>query len=184
MTEEIAHSSTESVADLDAVVERLAARYRPALIAYFRRRAPDKADAEDLAQEVFVRVLRRGGLDKVDNPEAFLFQAAANLVRDSGRRTVIRRQHAAEEFATAERAEVLSPERVYQGREQLTTLLAVLEELTEKTRDVFLLHRLDLAPSNAAEMEATFWLEEGGYGWRGSVIRLRRSSANCGRLRS
>ena len=140
---ESAHDNKGSGNELDAAVERLAARYRPALIAYFRRRAPVKADAEDLAQEVFVRVLKRGGLDEVENAEAFLFHAAANLVRDQGRRTLVRRQHAAEEFATAVKAEVLSPERVYEGREQLTTLMSALDELTEKTRDMFLLHRLE-----------------------------------------
>ena len=143
MTVERAQHNKASDEGLEAAVEQLAARYRPALIAYFRRRAPVKADAEDLAQEVFIRVLKRGGLDGIENAEAFLFQAAANLVRDQGRRTLVRRQHAAEEFATAEKAEVLSPDRVYQGREQLTALTAILEELTEKTRDMFLLHRLE-----------------------------------------
>jgi hypothetical protein len=32
---------------------------------------------------------------------------------------------------------------------------------------------IDLAPSNAAGLEATIWSEEGGLGWRGSVIRLK-----------
>ena len=143
MTVEDAHKSKTSVSELEAVVEELSARYRTALIAYFRRRAPDKADAEDLAQEVFVRIIRRGGLDEVENPEAFLFQAAANLIRDMGRKTVVRRQYLAEEYATGQKAEVIAPDRVYEGREQLNSLLGVLEELTEKTRDVFLLHRLE-----------------------------------------
>jgi hypothetical protein len=41
----------------------------------------------------------------------------------------------------------------------------------------------DLAPSIAAGLEATIWSEEGGFGWRGSVIPLKKSLANCGRLR-
>ena len=140
MTAEDAHQIKAVVSEQSAAVEELSTRYRSALIAYFRRRAPERADAEDLAQEVFVRII---GLSEVDNPEAFLFQMAANLIRDAGRRMVLQRQYLAEESATGQRAEVIAPDRVYEGREQLNSLLGVLEELTEKTRDVFLLHRLE-----------------------------------------
>ena len=132
-----------SDADAGASVEGLSRVYRPALVAYFRRRAYDRSDAEDMAHEVFVRMLARGGMDGVDNPQAFLFQTAANLVRDQGRRRAVREAHLREAQATEPRAEDICPERVLQDRDNLNALMGALDELTEKTRDIFLLRRLE-----------------------------------------
>jgi RNA polymerase sigma-70 factor (ECF subfamily) len=58
-------------------------RYRPEVEAYLRRRVAAPADAEDLAQQTFVRVL--GALDRFDPSRPFnvwLFHIAKNLLRD------------------------------------------------------------------------------------------------------
>ena len=60
------------------------AEYRFALNRYFRRRGAD--DAEDLAQEVYLRLLRGDAADAlaIESPEAYLFTLAANLLRERG----------------------------------------------------------------------------------------------------
>lgn len=62
------------------------AEYRFALNRYFRRRGSQAHDAEDLAQEVYLRLLRGGASDAlaIDSPEAYLFAVAANLLRERG----------------------------------------------------------------------------------------------------
>lgn len=58
------------------------------LFRFVRARVGDADEAHDVVQEVFVRVLRQpGGLAAIDNPRAWLFQAARNLLIDRFRLT-------------------------------------------------------------------------------------------------
>jgi RNA polymerase sigma-70 factor (ECF subfamily) len=66
-----------------AMVERLFARHGAALQAFFLRRLRVKANAADLAQEVYLRMLRVGDPGAIINPEAYLFAVAGNLVREN-----------------------------------------------------------------------------------------------------
>ena len=56
----------------------------PTLANYFLRRVSHRWDAQDLVQEVYLRLLRNGQDDASDvrNPEAYLFTVAANLVKE------------------------------------------------------------------------------------------------------
>jgi RNA polymerase sigma factor (sigma-70 family) len=65
-----------------SLVERLFAEHRGALQAFFRRRIRTKADAADLAQEVYVRMLRRGDQEAIRNPVHYLYTVANNLVKE------------------------------------------------------------------------------------------------------
>lgn len=137
----------------DALLNRLSARYRGPLTSYFLRRVRRRDEAEDLTQEVFLRMVRSlqrhndggdgGGGERIDNPEAFLFRTAVNLLRDRARRAKTFAEHLAEAVHRDESVEVRSPERVLQGRQSLRSALAALEELDARTRDVFILHRLE-----------------------------------------
>jgi RNA polymerase sigma factor (sigma-70 family) len=133
----------------DALLNRLSARYRGPLTSYFLRRVRRRDEAEDLTQEVFLRMVRSlqrpegDGGERIDNPEAFLFRTAVNLLRDRARRAKTFAEHLAEAVHRDESVEVRSPERVLQGRQSLRSALAALEELDARTRDVFILHRLE-----------------------------------------
>jgi RNA polymerase sigma-70 factor (ECF subfamily) len=59
--------SHRSLATQSAALEALSARYRAALLGYFRRRVSDAAEAEDLVQEVFLRMLRRGSVSSIED---------------------------------------------------------------------------------------------------------------------
>jgi len=57
--------------------------YQLALNRYFRRRVSHREDAEDLAQEVYLRLLRAEHSDgAIRNPEAYLYTVAVNLLRE------------------------------------------------------------------------------------------------------
>ena len=122
---------------------RLVERYRAPLRTYFLRRVFSKAEAEDLTQEVLLRVMGRAGAKEIDNAEAFLFRTAVNLLCDRSRRHKTRVINYTEIVERQKTAEVLSPERVVQSRQSLQLVLAVLDRLGERTRDIFLLHRLE-----------------------------------------
>jgi len=65
-----------------ALVERLFAEHRSALEAFFRRRVRSQSDAPDLAQEVYLRMLRVSDTDAIRNPELYLYTVANNLVKE------------------------------------------------------------------------------------------------------
>jgi RNA polymerase sigma-19 factor, ECF subfamily len=56
--------------------------YSDDLHRYLVRRVPHPQDADDLAQEVFLRLMRVEHSDRVRKPVAYLFSVAANLIRE------------------------------------------------------------------------------------------------------
>lgn len=119
-------------------------RFRPLLVRFFRRRLRDPAEAEDLTQEVIIKLLRQPKDTEVRHAEAYLFQVAANVLRDHYRRDAARHrdQHDSIDDSTPT-GEAPSEERRYGDREMLRRLVEALNELTPKCRTVFLLHRYD-----------------------------------------
>ena len=71
-------------------MEELVSRFRQPLLAYFTRRTSSPAEAEDLAQDLFLRLVGREGLDRIENLDGYVFTVAANLLRDRGRKATAR----------------------------------------------------------------------------------------------
>jgi RNA polymerase sigma factor (sigma-70 family) len=70
-----------------SLVERLFGAHGSALQAFLYRRVRNHPDAAELAQEVFVRMLRVPDMTTVRNPEAYLFAVASNLAKEHAHRT-------------------------------------------------------------------------------------------------
>mgnify|MGYP002624475615 CR=1 FL=1 len=122
------------------------ARFHGPLMAFFLRRIQDPAEAEDLTQEVLLRVVRMAGIERVERAESFVFKIAINLLRDR-RRRVVRAGNPGfvplEDALASELVEDLSPERVILSRDTLAEVLRTLDELGERTRNIFILFRLE-----------------------------------------
>ena len=125
-------------------------RFTAPLLSYFLRRIRDRSQAEDLVQDVLLRVIRARESGAIENPESYVFKVAANLLKDLRRRAgrhPILVPHSIEEDPLDERPETLvderSPERVLIGQTTLAEVLRALEELSELTRNVFILFRLE-----------------------------------------
>jgi RNA polymerase sigma-70 factor (ECF subfamily) len=65
-----------------ALVERLFRQHGAALRAFFYRRVRHQPDATELAQEVYLRMLRISDTDAIRNPEAYLYTVASNLAKE------------------------------------------------------------------------------------------------------
>lgn len=118
-------------------------RFRPALMAFFLRRLANHAEAEDLTQEVFTRLMGMppGQLQQAD---AYIFQIAANLLRDRGRREKVREAYRfGMQVSEGVGVEPLDPSRVLAGRQSLGQVAAALREVPERTRSIFLLYRVE-----------------------------------------
>jgi RNA polymerase sigma factor (sigma-70 family) len=134
--------------------ERLNRRYRPVLMAFFMRRSTSHADAEDMTQDLFIK-LAQAGLNGVENPDAYIFQMASNLLKDRSRRDKTRGAIYAN-YNTLEdlERETLDPSRFLLSREQLNETIGYLAELPERTRILFILFRIEGISQN--ELAATY----------------------------
>ncbi len=127
-----------------AIMNALAADYRQPLVRFLAKRLGNVPEAEDIAQEVFVRIVQRGDVETIEHAQAFLFQTAMNLLRDKLRYDTAHQywDHDVYEDSLYS-AEGPSPERVIQARERLRKLEKALQSLDERARDIFILHRLE-----------------------------------------
>src|SRR5262245_42553709 len=111
----------------------LSQRYRPILARFFQRRIRPDSDIDDLIQEVFARLARRGDLGEIAHIEGYLFEVAANLIRERAHKL----KHAAvseQGFAARTDQEDFSPERILLGKESIERMFRALHELPERTR--------------------------------------------------
>jgi RNA polymerase sigma factor (sigma-70 family) len=117
--------------------------YLPALRRYVARQVP-RDDIDDAVQEVMLRVHQRQSEEPIENIVGYVFQVAASVVTDRGRRDKVR--HRADHLPMEEfyhPVEQLTPERVLVGREDMSRLVAALADMPERFRDVFVLHRFE-----------------------------------------
>jgi RNA polymerase sigma factor (sigma-70 family) len=130
--------------DGNAAASAMSQRFRPALMAFFMRRIRNPSEAEDLTQEVLLRVAQRSATIDASRPDAYVFQIAANLLRDRGRREKVRNAYQAS-LGTEPSAwvEERDPDRVLQAKQSLTTVMEALRQLPDRTRTIFVLFRLE-----------------------------------------
>lgn len=118
--------------------------YSKALMNYFTRHGCQKATADDLVQEVFIRLAGRVSGGEIEKPEAYLMRTASNVWRDFMRK---RRTHAHSKHSEYDEENHslsdFSPEDSYEVQETIHRLLEVLKDMPPRTRQVFLLCRYE-----------------------------------------
>ena len=141
------HKSIQSPRDDQPRTERLAgyARdYGMALKRYFSRRGAPAELADDLTQEVFVRLAGRAATTKIENAEAYLMQTASSVWKDCLRHRQRRSHHDHIHYEEELHApEAFSPERVFEGREAVQRLAEALYALPARTRQIYVHCRID-----------------------------------------
>jgi RNA polymerase sigma-70 factor (ECF subfamily) len=111
-------------------------RMYPVLVRYLYKRVWDVDQAEDLAQEAFVRLLD----ESPPKPEAWLFTVAGNLAKNALRGDH-RRSHRLSLLAVAEADQaVAGADRVMVRDETTHQVRQVLDALSERDRTLLLLH--------------------------------------------
>jgi RNA polymerase sigma factor (sigma-70 family) len=121
----------------------LVAQMRPALVKYFKRKSGSAVEAEDLAQDVLVRVLTHANWKSTGEAKGYIFRAAVNRWRDRHRRleshgVIVPLDEELEEVGTQN-----PPECVLIFREELNQIARVLEELNVRTRTVLMLIKFE-----------------------------------------
>ena len=125
-------------------LDELARRYYGPLASFFRKRTRNAPEVQDLVQQVFLRLAQYRDLGDIQNPDAYIFQTAANALKDHYRHSAVRERFASERRTMANLADSdFPPERVLQGRENIAQLAEALRQLPERTRDVLMLRSFE-----------------------------------------
>lgn len=115
-----------------------------ALRGYIARLMPGAADAEDIANEAFTRVLAATSADRPVPPRAYLFSAAHNLAMNHHRRHRMRGEAPLDEETAVAVADPSPPvDRDLIARERLKLLWEAVDQLPPRCRQVFLMRKID-----------------------------------------
>lgn len=128
---------------VDADLAAWMADYGPGLRRFFSRRA-GLDEADDLVQEVFLRLQARAGADAVENVEGYLFKIARNVLISRYRRDRVHGLGLHDPWREgAEGPDELSPERILIAKQEYERLIVAILDLPPRARAAFLFHRFD-----------------------------------------
>lgn len=123
---------------------------RDDLVRFFAARLRSMAAAEDLAQDLYVRVASLEPGEPVENPSAYLYRLASNLMLDrlrserrAGARDGAWLQSHRVEMGGESVADAPSPEQSAVSRQRLAKMVEAMADLPPKTRRAFELHKLE-----------------------------------------
>jgi len=104
----------------------------------------NSAQAEDYLHSAFLRLEEYRRANTVENPAGFLVRAAVNIAADEARRPANRTRDArpVDELLDIADAEPLADE-VFAARKRLERVQAGLAQLSPRTREIFLMHRVE-----------------------------------------
>jgi RNA polymerase sigma-70 factor, ECF subfamily len=128
-----------SSGDADALNEVIR-HYRPAIYRYCRSRLPDHEAAEDVTQEVTIAMVEALSRHRADEHElgAFVFGIASNKVA-MWHRSSYRRPEAPTEVLPDRVDGNLGPAEVAESNDGLARLMACVEQLPERFREILML---------------------------------------------
>jgi RNA polymerase sigma factor (sigma-70 family) len=121
-------------------LDSFARRYYAPLASFFRKRTRNSPEVQDLVQQVFLRLAQSREVGEIRDPDAYIFQTAANTLRDHYRHVFVRTRYLNESLATTDAsASEFSSERVILGRERLARFTVELRQLPDRGRDILML---------------------------------------------
>jgi RNA polymerase sigma factor (sigma-70 family) len=126
----------------DTGMDVLYARHWGELCHYIKKHfGPGPPDPEDVAQDAFMKFAAIDDREAIDNPRAYLFRMAHNILVDEHRRLALRRANPGD-TETRPASDDRTPERVLVGRERLEILTGCLRAMPAARRRSFLFNRL------------------------------------------
>lgn len=118
-------------------------KYWVDLLARIRRRTRDDQDAEDLLHSAWLRLFAYRAEHEVHQPSGFLVRAAANLAVDKHRQGKRLAREPIDAFEAGLGDDSPLQDEVLASRERLRRVQAGLERLPPRTRQVFVMHKVE-----------------------------------------
>lgn len=126
----------------DFTLESLYGAHHGWLKSWLTRRLQSTFDADDIAQDTFLRVMGSEMLSTIRDPRSFLCSIAKRVMVDLFRRNALEKAYL-EMLALMPEKLVPSPEERESQLETLQLIDAMLDGLSGKTREAFLLSQLE-----------------------------------------
>jgi RNA polymerase sigma factor (sigma-70 family) len=117
--------------------------HRGSLVNYANGIVHDRASAEDVVQEAYLRFSAAARNDQIVNPVSYLYRIVRNLALDWQRRRAVEAPRAAMPVMENLPCDAPSAERVLFYRDELRVISEALAELPERTRIAFRMYRLE-----------------------------------------
>jgi RNA polymerase sigma factor (sigma-70 family) len=141
-----------------AVLDGWRRRWNRSLLHFLGRRVPSAVEVEDLAQEIYLRLLRAPDLLQVRNPQAYLLRVAGHVVAEW------RRQYPPMDSLSAEdedlQVEECLPELALEARVSEQRLNEQLARMSPTMRAVVLLRLRDEHPYKQIAQELGLTLRQ------------------------
>jgi len=143
-------AAQRSTPESENALAALCAAYWPPLYAYIRRRGYEVSEAQDLTQAFFVRLLEKNYLGDADREKgkfrSFLLSSLNHFLanewdrkqaqkRGGGVTIIPLEMDSAEGYYRTDRADLLTPEKLFERRWALTVIDLVLKRLEEEYAD-------------------------------------------------
>lgn len=138
------------------LVAKLFQEHNRALVSFLRAKLHNDAEAREVAQEAYVKLLQLESPGVVGFLQAYLFKIAANLAIDRIRRQAVGDRLLEEGALLFDEVDAAaSPERICFGRRDLERISKAMDHLPEKCREAFVMHVLLERPIKdvAAELD-------------------------------
>lgn len=124
------------------VIEQAFQKYNEALVRYLSVRLCSIQDAEEVAQEAYVRMLKLDDPDTISHLQAYLFKIASNIAIDRMRRKGRRPLHLSLDGLKVDiPAPASHVDRIVNAQQQLLQIREIVTELPPKCRKAFLLYK-------------------------------------------
>lgn len=126
-------------------VRSLFQQYHRPLLAWLRQRLSVADDADDVAQETFIRLMKYEGANHIVCQKSMLYRVAANAACDQERMSKARRRHLHSTIDVEDDdipSREPSVEQVIESADSYQQALHAIELLPPKCRQVFLLSRM------------------------------------------
>lgn len=119
--------------------------HRESIFRFLRRRLGDAGRAEELTQDVFIRMAGLMEQTFVNNPKAMLFTIASNLLTDAVRRDRLRRTFSEEERCDPDGSPWLQQpvETTLDDQRRLEWLFEAMAALPPRCREAFILRKVE-----------------------------------------
>ncbi|MCD5970214.1 sigma-70 family RNA polymerase sigma factor [Pseudomonas sp. CDFA 611] len=117
--------------------------YYRELVSFLNARLGNRQAAEDIVHDTYLRILERSSNTPIEQPRAFLYRTALNLVIDGHRRNVLRHTESLDVLENEECYFSPSPQVSIDTRQRLDMVQRALAELPELCRESFLLRKLE-----------------------------------------
>lgn len=123
-------------------IEKLFREHNRALVAFLQCRLSSYSDAQEVAQEAYLRVLTMDNREDIDSLRSYLFKIAGNLAIDRLRKRKVRSDFAAAQPGDEPVGDA-TPVHHAMAVEQVAGIRRALRELPAKASQAFVMHVIE-----------------------------------------